>query len=184
MLFVDHQLAFQDKVPSVIGYAQDNSWSEDRWGYSIKPGESSFTWFKLRLDEATDPAAYDDPVLQQFISNGLVRLPEGKTATDVATDYLRFLYNHVLESLRGILGPGLVVTPLVFCLTVPATWSHYARAETRKAAVAAGFGTRYGDELILADEAMTGVLDCLHGTIHDYDSAAQPFQVGHSGLGS
>lgn len=61
-------------------------------------------WFKLLLDETIDSADFDDPLLAKSIGEGLLRLPEGKSAEDVATDYLGCLYRHILKTLKGMMG--------------------------------------------------------------------------------
>lgn len=173
--------SFQDKVPSVIGYAVDNPSyvGEDRWGYQIKPGDTSFGWWKLLLDECCEPQQWDDPELLKVIGDGTVRLPSGKTAQEVATDYLRFIHEHTIGQLGELLTiAGLNATPIDWCLTVPATWSHKARNASRQAAVDAGFGKRPGDSLLLIDEPQAGILEILYSAVNKYKQEAQPYKKG------
>jgi molecular chaperone DnaK (HSP70) len=177
----DHSSAFQDKVPSVLGYALDNAdyGGEDRWGYQIKPGDVSYAWWKLLLDNDCEPQKWDDPELRKVVGNGVVRLPQGKSAQEVATDYLRFIHKHIFAQLRELLGAaGLDLTPIDWALTVPATWSHKARNASRKAAVDAGFGKRKGDDLLVIDEPQAGILEVLYSAINKYEQGVQPYKKG------
>lgn len=164
-------------MPSTIAYAEENGFSKDRWGCSVKPSHKAVHWWKLLLDEQTSPGDYDDPLLSKVVAEKILELPKGKTAKDVATDYLRCIYGHILSHLEGVLGPALRVTPLVFCLTVPATWSPLAREMTKAAAVDADFTSRPDDELLLVDEPQSAITDVLHSTIHGFNKDQQPFQV-------
>ena len=75
-------------------------------------------WFKLLLDDTVDSAEFDDPLLAKSIGEGLLRLPEGKSAEDVATDYLRCLYRHILKSLKGMMGTVAVDNTVSYIRTV------------------------------------------------------------------
>jgi hypothetical protein len=154
---------FPGQEPSVMAYAEENPAfeREDRCGCSVKPGDVSCGWWKLLLDETTDVDSFD-PTLRSVISDDILRLPEGKSAEEVATDYLTFVCNHIMQQLSEVLKTGLKVTPLVFSLTVPSTWTLAAREKTRQAAKNAGFTTRPGDELHMLDEPQAGILDVLH----------------------
>ena len=82
--------------------------------YDVKPGMVSCRWFKLLLDKATAATDFDDPLLAKSIGEGLLRLPDGKSARDVAADYLRYLYHHILKSLKGMMGTAAVDNTVSF----------------------------------------------------------------------
>lgn len=174
------QHEFREKAPSVIAYADDNPQQRGNlWGSFVKPGTVSYSWFKLLLDNGTDPAEYDDPLLQEVVGSQLLALPPGKTAQDLVTDFLRPVGAHILAHLRGILSKkGLNDTPLVWMLTVPATWSQAAKEATREAAEKAGFLDQNGkDELMLVEEPQAACLDVLQTTLSTVSVDQQPFKV-------
>lgn len=146
------------KTPTLIAYAEENENQKEPVliGTNVKPGTVSHTWFKLLLDKETNRAGYDDPLLERTIGSQVMTLPGGKSAKDVVSDYLRSIRKHIFNNLGGVLGGGLDITPLVFCVTVPANWSREAREATLTAAKAAGFGSRQGDDLICCDEPVRG----------------------------
>jgi molecular chaperone DnaK (HSP70) len=62
-----------------------------------------------------------------------------KTAVDVISDYLRFLWQHVLERLRiRLTAPALDNMAFKIVLTVPAIWDHNAQQQMITAATRAG----------------------------------------------
>jgi hypothetical protein len=67
----------------------------------------------------------DDEILRKVMAEGsskLIHIPADKTAEDVATDYLRFLYDTLMRTLRNGMGVNaLADTPIVFNPTVLAT---------------------------------------------------------------
>lgn len=169
----------------MIAYSEDNEeyGGVDRWGCSVKAGDVSYAWWKLLLDETTEAAGYDDPLLSKVMGENTLRLPAGKSAVTVCTDYLGHIYSHILERLGESLGAAsLLATPLVFCLTVPATWSPCARDKTRRAATSAGFGSRVDDELMMIDEPQAGILDVLIGTVEKFKKQAVIFEKGSTVL--
>ena len=147
------------KTPSVIAYAEDNEkQGDENWiGTMVKPGSVSYSWFKLRLDENTPVADFDDPLLKEVLGSKIMELPEGKTAEDVMTDYLKPFREHIINHLKTVFGAGgYDNTPIVFCVTVPAVWGRAARNSTRKAVIRAGFKDRGMDELLMMDEPEAG----------------------------
>lgn len=85
--------------------------------------------------------------------NAYIRLPAGKTALDVSTDYLRMMYKSLMETfLRKQLPTTLDLTPIQFVFTVPAIWGHGAQEATRKAALDAGFCSRPDDVMTMVSE--------------------------------
>ena len=166
-----------EKVPSRIAYASANDFDTDLWGYQVKPGMVCCQWFKLLLDSATKPSDYDDPLLAKTVGEGIMQLPEGKKVTDVVTDYLGFLYDHILTSLKGMMGAVAVAqTPIVFELTLPATWGHAARDATRQAAIDAGFDSRAKDRIVLIDEPEAAAISVMRSTVSTFGET-QPFKV-------
>ncbi|KEF59307.1 uncharacterized protein A1O9_04151 [Exophiala aquamarina CBS 119918] len=165
----------QEKVPTRIAYADENNFSIDRWGYDVKSGMTSTQWFKLLLDSNTRVTDFDDPQLQQSIGTTLMRLPEGKCAEEVASDFLSMLYSHTISSLSDLIGrTALEQTAIIFSITTPATWSLAARQATRTAAESAGFGSRWRDEIILTDEPEAAAIFALKSVVTAFD--AKPFQ--------
>ncbi|OJJ97569.1 hypothetical protein ASPACDRAFT_1890175 [Aspergillus aculeatus ATCC 16872] len=129
------------KSPSRIAYAAENPRaSRNLWGYQISSNMSAYAWTKLLLDNNTKLTEYDDPALEATLGTGILRLPAGKSAVDVAADYLTLVYQHIRHTLvRHITEEALKKTPLEFWFTVPAIWSDQAKHATRTAAQRAGF---------------------------------------------
>jgi molecular chaperone DnaK (HSP70) len=62
-----------------------------------------------------------------------------KTAVEVISDYLRFLWRHILERLRiRLTAPALDNMALKIVLTIPAIWDHNAQQQMLAAAKMAG----------------------------------------------
>ena len=141
---------------------------ENAWGYEVLPGMTSYSWTKLLLDKNALESESDDPGLQQAIAEGVMRLPRGKQAKDVVTDYLRGIYQMFMSAIVKTLGGSdiLQITPMEFWLTVPAIWSDEAKSVTRAAAKAAGFGSRPGDEVNLIPEPEAAAHLALKSSIH------------------
>ncbi|ERF72261.1 hypothetical protein EPUS_02148 [Endocarpon pusillum Z07020] len=94
-----------DKSPSRYAYASENkNLTEDAWGYQVQPGMKSYSWFKLLLDGDTNAAEYDDPLLRQSAGQGMTDLPPGKSAKDLAADYLEQIYKHTHSYLGEVIG--------------------------------------------------------------------------------
>lgn len=130
------------KTPSRIAYVKDgNSSSKQLWGFQVEPGMKAYSWFKLLLDEYTPLTKYDDANLERASKSGILRLPNGKSATDVTADFLSEIYRCILKVLiKQITAEVLRITPLEFWFTVPAIWSDKAMNATLEAAHRAGFG--------------------------------------------
>ena len=143
-----------EKVPSKYAYAIENPGLEvDKWGYEVESHMKAYTWTKLLLDQNAASTEFDNPHLQAQVGNGLLRLPHGKSAQDVASDFLRFLYKHIMAKLEKIMGKSMMnETPVHFWFTAPATWADEATDATREAARAAGFQSRDQDELYMITE--------------------------------
>lgn len=159
------------KAPSIYAYAFENEELDtNAWGYEVEPGMISCSWTKLLLDNAAAPSEYDDPYLEKAASNGLMRLPNGKTASDVATDYMKGLYTTFYTAIESVFGDNRTdIPPMEFWVTVPATWSERAKVATRTAARDAGFGSRPGDILNLIAEPEAAAHLALKSSIHHVD---------------
>lgn len=148
------------KTPSRIAYAKENrDLDDDQVGFHVTPGLTSCSWFKLFLQPDKQ---YETWLVSEGI--GMMRLPSGKSAQEVCTDYLKGIYEEIVTTLRRNSGSVFAATPIDFLFTVPAIWSLNAKNDTLKAASGAGFGSRRGDSMVLIPEpeaAALAVLDQL-----------------------
>ncbi|OCL13732.1 hsp70-like protein [Glonium stellatum] len=162
------------KAPSRIAYAEENEdLDHDAWGYEVEPGMVSYAWTKLLLDQAARPTEYDDPDLMKAADTGLMRLPPGKRAKDVVTDYMKGMYRMFTRALKNA---GMLVEdeialpmPIEYWVTVPAIWSEEAKWAIRDAAMDAGFGTRPGDTINLIAEPEAAAHLALKDSIRHVD---------------
>jgi hypothetical protein len=169
-----------EKVPSRIAYkAENEGFEEDQWGYEVEPGQKSYTWFKLLLDTNAMATEFDNPHLQKMQNkegNGLLRTPRDKTAQDVASDYLTFVYKHVVAKLAKTYTREVVkVTPIHYWFTHPAVWTDQANDATRTAAETAGFTSRSIDELFMITEPEAAAMSILSESI---EKGAHVYKVG------
>lgn len=165
---------FLEKVPSSIVYQAENGDKNlrgDLWGYEVKPTHVNCSWTKLLLDRHVRPTEYDDKNLGATVEDGLFRLPAGKTAADVVTDYLSKLYEHCMKILSRHYAEFLTVTPIEFWLTVPAMWSPNAENTTRESAKKAGFGSRPNDSIKIISEPEAGVIAAINSEIEGIQGA-------------
>ncbi|KAH8689553.1 hypothetical protein BGW36DRAFT_391084 [Talaromyces proteolyticus] len=150
------------KVPSRISYPDG---LPNQWGYQVQPGANAYSWTKLLLDQSAPLTRYDDEGLEKASEMGILRLPEGKTASDVVRDYLSEVYQHILGRIaKQITEETLKTTPLEFWFTVPAIWSDQAQNATINAARKAGFGNRASrpdDEIYLISEPEAAAITSL-----------------------
>ena len=165
---LDNPNGLAEKVPSKIAYLREDAATsasdgakEVLWGYEVKStsvsrGYDTFSWTKLLLDTEENNMDYVDLDTSQDAS--LLRLPKGKQAVDVVTDYLRNLYKHCMAMLEKRYEAVLGMTPIEFWFTLPAIWSDKAKNSTHDAATAAGFGSRQSDSISMISEPEAGVL--------------------------
>jgi hypothetical protein len=114
---------------------------------------TEYSWTKLLLDQNSPLTRYDDAALEGASRSGILKLPEGKSAVEVVSDYLSDVYQHILTAIaKQITDETLAITPLEFWFTVPAIWSDQAQSAMRTAARTAGFGGRPGDNIFLISE--------------------------------
>lgn len=155
-----------EKAPSWIALAKDNpELDENAWGYQVESGMKTYAWTKLLLDESALPSEYDDPDLKHAIGNGILKLPRGMTAKDVATEYLRGMNEMYNRAVAEKLGENHRLAVDVW-LTVPATWSEKAKLLTKAAALDAGFASRPGDRLMIIPEPEAAAHLALKSSIH------------------
>ncbi|KAI8633026.1 hypothetical protein F5Y19DRAFT_416205 [Xylariaceae sp. FL1651] len=124
----------REKCPTSIYYGPDKT----TWGYSTPLGVESIQWFKLLLVNEDDLADHlkDSPHLARTR-----QLLKGmrKTEVEIIGDYLKYLWDHVLENVRRSIGTRIMSkTPFHVELTIPAIWKPYAVAKMRLAATRAG----------------------------------------------
>ncbi|KAF3906929.1 hypothetical protein AA313_de0205175 [Arthrobotrys entomopaga] len=163
------------KVPTEIRYVPDR---EPLWGAeaSVASGrrhESNlatvYSRFKLLLDLGGGKKTYER-------NDDYIPLPPGKSPVHVCTDYLRLLYNCMMEMhLRRRLPDTLDYTPIHFVFTVPAIWDHKAQEATRYAALKAGFCSRVGDTLSLVSEPEAAAMFVLKA-MHDRNFSRTPVE--------
>ena len=164
-------------MPSIIAYLHENTnvanLPGDLWGYQVNSKLVNCSWTKLLLDRHARSTQYDDTNLKEPIESGLLRLPEGKSATDVATDYLKKLYEHCMKILGRHYADLLEMTPIEFWFTMPAMWSDKAQHSTRKAAKKAGFGSRHGDSIKMITEPEAGVIAAINSPMKNIEGALE-----------
>lgn len=111
------------------------------WGYEVGLKEEAFRWFKILLEpdylkgirKTTEEVSHSRELLDRM----------KKSAEDVIADFLEQLWKYTQEDIRkrveGLEDDDWESSMDVdVILTVPAMWSHAARAKTLRAAIAAG----------------------------------------------
>jgi molecular chaperone DnaK (HSP70) len=163
-----HSAEHYEKAPTRIAFKWENDGMEgDAWGYQVEPGMKTYTWTKLLLDQLAVQSEFDDPDL--YLANGenIMKLPEGKCASWVVTEYLKKLkamfddavpLHSVAQTINDL--------PMDFWITVPASWTEKARLLTIKAAKDAGFGTRDIDTVSLISEPEAAAHAVLKSSLH------------------
>jgi molecular chaperone DnaK (HSP70) len=120
-------------VPTIISYKDGKP---HNWGYCVDSAEKiNFKWFKILLDPGHRLRNKAEPVLNSM------RLLRGlnKTAEEVATDYLRLLWEYTQDDISRFQGDNWrAIYRLKVILTVPAIWSLPGKENTRKVALSAG----------------------------------------------
>lgn len=108
------------------------------WGYEIPPDADPVQWFKLLLLKEDD---LDNELRNsEYVRRGRRMLRDtGKTSTDLVADYLRLLWEHVIDTICRDRGDA-AVDGMKFhvVLTVPAIWKGYARQRMEDAVAQAG----------------------------------------------
>ncbi|KAK3366132.1 hypothetical protein B0T24DRAFT_723740 [Lasiosphaeria ovina] len=134
------------KVPTEISYGPSD---KNRLGWQLRAGTPRFGGFKLFLDPEAGSEAYNDKQLAVTLDPGNPAmescLRDGKSATDMASDYLRLVHAEVMQALAKRFHRTLDTLKIKFVITTPAMWSPAAQHNTLMAAKAAGFGSRPQD---------------------------------------
>lgn len=153
------------KTPSRIAYSTENpGMTAHQFGYQVTPKMKSYSWTKLLLDRNSRATEYDDPSLKGTEGDGMLRLPPGKTAEEVVTDYLHEIYNWIFNMISNRISVEvLAMTPMEFWFTVPAIWSDRAKSATIMAAKNAGFAGRDADSIRLIPEPEAAGVATLKG---------------------
>ena len=140
---------------------------ENAWGYQVESGMKTHSWTKLLLDDSALESEYDDPDLKKALGHGMMKLPRGMTAKDVATEYLRGMYGMYKSAVAENFGEEqLAHLPVDVWLTIPATWSEKAKLLTKAAALDAGFASGVGDRMMLIPEPEAAAHLALKSSIH------------------
>ncbi|KAH8730359.1 hypothetical protein GQ44DRAFT_823116 [Phaeosphaeriaceae sp. PMI808] len=153
------------KMPSRIAYSTENEGiTANQIGFQVTPKMISYSWTKLLLDQNAQATKFDDPSLKRLTGEGMLRLPLGKTATEVVADYFKEVYKWFMENLAKRISPGILkVTPMHFWFTVPAIWSDQAKSRMLSAVRNAGFASRERDDIFLVPEPeAAGVATLIH----------------------
>lgn len=122
-------------MPSIIAYGSDDT---IHWGFDIPQlvGPYTFRWIKLLLEPNLNLESSD--VIDILATARLLR-ESGRTAIEVASDYLACLWEHVKEQIIKHHGLGTFnFAEKSIVLTVPAEWTEAARNNTFKVAAGAG----------------------------------------------
>ncbi|KAL4807449.1 hypothetical protein BDV18DRAFT_167977 [Aspergillus unguis] len=137
----------EGKAPTELFY-EDN---QVFWGYDIPDDADPVRWFKLLLVKDEDLS--EETRSSEFVLRGRKMLKEtGKTAIGLIADYLRLLWNHIIETVEKSRGES-VIDALRFhvVITVPAIWKGYARQGMEEAAQIAGLlDTRAAGSTVLS----------------------------------
>lgn len=176
------------KAPTQVAFADENpELEENAWGYQVEAGYDSLfsvlrfehylthnhhrmrtcAWTKLLLDKSSLASVHDDPDL--YLSQGMdiLHLPKGRSAKDVATEYLKGMKRMFDTAVKEHLGAqNIDHLPIDFWLTVPASWSEKAKMLTKSAATDAGFATRPIDRIMLISEPEAAAQLALKSSLH------------------
>ncbi|WAO95663.1 Hypothetical protein NCS54_01329700 [Fusarium falciforme] len=150
-----HQSEHCEKAPSLVSFDDENGGESGRdlWGYQVEPDMKAYAWTKLLLDDSARASEYDDPGLKKAMGSGMMKLPQGRTAKEIVTTYLRGLNTMYQGVVVDKFGQAYFDNlPVDFWLTVPATWSDAAKQLTIEAARDAGFASRPHDRVRLIAE--------------------------------
>ncbi|KAJ3492701.1 hypothetical protein NLG97_g5203 [Lecanicillium saksenae] len=170
-----HSAEHSVKAPTRIAFPEENEdLSRPVWGYQVEPGMKSCALTKLLLDKSALLSDFDDCDVYDASTNDMMRLPEGMTAKDVATAYLRQMCKMFEDSKRELFGSmNLDELPVEFWLTVPASWSEAAKILTKSAAIDAGFANRPIDQVMLISEPEAAAHYTLKSSIHRLENFVQ-----------
>lgn len=160
------------KAPTRVAFMDENPELDDNaWGYQVEPGMKTYAWTKLLLDKSSLMSEYDDPDLYLPGGMDIMQLPKGRSAKDVATEYLRGMKAMFDDAVKEHLGSHKMEDlPIEFWLTVPASWSEKAKLLTKSAARDAGFAARRMDKIMLISEPEAAAQLALKSSLHRLES--------------
>lgn len=110
------ELSTAYKTPTRIAYDAENRnfQGSSKWGFEVEPRHTSYSWIKLLLDKNATAGQYDDPSLANLSAEGMLQLPNNRTAPEVCEDYLREVFNYVSNKLKRQVGETTFdITPMV-----------------------------------------------------------------------
>lgn len=168
----------REKIPTIVALEGDNENKVTAWGASVSSTMSSSSWFKLGMASKSSGTPEDDPLLQQAIGKGLMRIPKGETPQSLCKRFLACLWRHIMQVV-GKRYPGLIdITPIEFVFSAPAEWGESYKNRLTAAAKAAGFLTRPQDSITTVDEPEAAALltfECYK----EMEQVKSMFQVWH-----
>ncbi|KAH0528137.1 hypothetical protein TsFJ059_003035 [Trichoderma semiorbis] len=171
-----HSAEHSVKAPTRVAFMDENpELDNNAWGYQVEPGMKTYAWTKLLLDKSSLVSEYDDPGL--YLSSGMdiMQLPKGRSAKDVATEYLRGMKAMFDDAVKEHLGSHKIEDlPIEFWLTVPASWSEKAKLLTKSAARDAGFASRRMDKIMLISEPEAAAQLALKSSLHRLEGFVKP----------
>ncbi|KAL8947714.1 MAG: hypothetical protein Q9222_006038 [Ikaeria aurantiellina] len=146
-----------DKVPTEVQYTTESK-RGFKWGFQIPLDTQRHQIFKLDL--CPEHTTNFSELARDFPDDRAAPPEYGKTAEDLAADFLLALREHATAALKQCMGGSTGSSlPIQWVLTVPAIWSDSAQAKMRKAAQKAGMGT--GSELVITSEPEAAALYAL-----------------------
>ncbi|KAK1240839.1 hypothetical protein MKX07_006272 [Trichoderma sp. CBMAI-0711] len=105
----------------------------------------------------------------------ILHLPKGRSAKDVATEYLKGMKRMFDSAVKEHLGAqNIDHLPIDFWLTVPASWSEKAKMLTKSAAMDAGFAARSIDRIMLISEPEAAAQLALKSSLHRLEDFVKP----------
>jgi hypothetical protein len=115
------------KAPTVLKY-EDSSCTTFKWGYELDGSlEEKIEGIKLLLDLDQQRPLYAPTNIQAEIDK------LGKSVLDVATDYIRAIYQHALKEIENAyIADYIKSNDKQYVLSVPAVWSEKAMMMTEQ----------------------------------------------------
>ncbi|KAL5338262.1 hypothetical protein BJX70DRAFT_398786 [Aspergillus crustosus] len=140
------------KVPSIMTHSKNNL-NDHCWGFQTLNNTDVFksAWFKLLLESNAQASLIHNGFVEATTRIGICELPEGLTAGDMTSRFLKHMRDHLWRSLEELF-QGRQIPRLVIFLTVPATSSPKARATMMLAAERARLDSRSKDRILLLEE--------------------------------
>lgn len=152
------------KTPSQVAYQSDNlsfSMSSSYWGLEIDPSMKAYSWNKLLLDTNASLSEFDDEVLRNKVSLGILVPRSNKAAVDVVSDYLHHVLSFMMCFLRNELDDLLDRLPIDIQFAVPSTWSEESLQLSKQAVSQAWTNKKPQDLLILVSEPEASIESAL-----------------------